>query len=418
MKKDVAKKNDTKQSLRERYRQLPKQLHSRSVKKRSEAQKLLTITICVPLMLACLGYMVYWELNRQQIERDNAAYSQLYQPATATAEASLAVETPAAGRATPTAEPTSLPTASPSASPTVKPSPAPSAAAERTEMPSASPSPIVSEEPTQIPTAEPTPAPSPSPTIEPSATAKPTPEATPMPTFPIAIDATRMPVPTPGEDTIVYALETPPPVQESFARLLELNPDTIGYLTVGESISLPVVQRKNDNDHYLNHAFDGKASEAGALFLDGSNLLVPEDPVLMVYGHNMRNGTMFHNLTEFSDRKFLRENPLVQFDTIYENRSYVPFAAFTASMDEDSSHYMSIRQFAFDEASFNRYISRIRALSIYDSKVDVQYGDSVLLLVTCEYVTNDGRFVVALREIRPDESEADMRKLVRQTKLR
>jgi len=192
----------------------------------------------------------------------------------------------------------------------------------------------------------------------------------------------------------------------------------VGFLTIGDRISLPVVQKKNNNEYYLNHSFEGKPSDAGALFLDGSNLLVPEDAALIIYGHNMRNGTMFQPLVHYEEIDFLKDHPLVQFDTIYENRSYIPFAAFTATLEEYSEHYLDVRQFSFSQGSFDRYVDRINELSLYESPVDVVYGDSVLLLVTCEYLHDNGRFIVALREVRPEETPEQAIELVSQTKLK
>ena len=377
--------------LPQRYRDIPEQIHSRSVKKRSKAQKLITATICIPLMLACIVYIIGWELNRNHIKQQNQSFSALYTGA-ATPGASFGPAESALPSPSPTARPeTEAETTSASASP---------AAAETT---SASASPAAVPETTA-------PAASVTPTVQPT--------ATPRPTFEAALDATRKPVPTPDADTIVYAAETPPPVQESFNALLELNPETVGFLTIGERISLPVVQKKNDNEYYLNHSFDGHESDAGTLFLDGSNLLTPEDAALIIYGHNMRNGTMFQPLVHYEEMDFLKEHPLVRFDTIYENRSYIPFAAFTATLDTYSDHYLDVRQFMFTQSSFERYIERIQKLSLYDSPVDVAYGDNVLLLVTCEYLHDNGRFIVALREVRPEETEEQAIELVKQTKLK
>ncbi len=59
------------------------------------------------------------------------------------------------------------------------------------------------------------------------------------------------------------------------------NADTVGYLDIEKTISLPVVQRENDNEYYLTHNFDGEESQEGTLFLDGANRLVPEDDCLI-----------------------------------------------------------------------------------------------------------------------------------------
>ena len=340
--------------------------------------------ICVALMIVCAAYVISWEIHRVQIERANAAYQALY----AQSDASETVA--------PTEAPTQLITAAPTQAPT--------------------------DAPTQAPTAVPTNAPTDVPTDAPSAAAATAPTDAPDVVDPsaeaVAVDAPLVPRTTSDADTLVFSLETPPPVQESFADLLALNPETVGYLRAGESISLPVVQRRNDNEYYLNHSFEGEESIAGTLFLDGSNLLVPEDDNLIIYGHNMRNGTMFHALSLYESADYLRKHPIVNFDTLYENRLYVPFAAFTATMDEGSERYLDIRQFLLDEDSFELFVLKMEKLSTVETKVDVRYGDRLLLLVTCEYLYDNGRFVVALRELRPDETEAQMRSLLQSAKDR
>ena len=260
-----------------------------------------------------------------------------------------------------------------------------------------------------------------SPTDSPSAPTVPSPTPSPAftaPVFEIAQDATRAPLATPDAETYVYALETPPPTQSSFADLLATNPDTVGFLRIGDVLSLPVVQRQNDNEYYLNHSFSLEESIAGTLFLDGANRLVPEDACLIVYGHNMRNGTMFHHLCDYDALDFLKENALVRFDTIYQNRAYVPFAVLTVTADPDSARHVDIRKFAFDGAEFEDYVDALRDRSIWNIPVDVAWGDSVLLLVTCEYTHDNGRFVVALRALRDGEGEDEMRALVQATKAR
>lgn len=245
----------------------------------------------------------------------------------------------------------------------------------------------------------------PSPSAEPSATPSPTATSAPTDALPQVSDIPRS---TPDGDTLVYALPTPPPVQDSFSELLEYNPETVGFLRAGDGISLPVVQRINDNEFYLNHTFAGESGSEGALFLDGLNRLVPEDDCLIVYGHNMHNGTMFGNLRMYQDLNYLRRCSLVSFDTLYRDGIYAPFAAFNASMDPGSAGYFDVRQFIFDADSFDRFVQQLRTRSYCEVPLDVRYGDRLLLLVTCDYTQNDGRFILALRAQRDGESAEEL----------
>lgn len=367
--------------LLRRYKAIPRQLTSRRVSERSRAQRLIALTICVPVMLFCAVRIVLWQAERRKTLRDNAAYAELYASARATTQLAPA--------ATPIPQPTAVPTAAPT----------PIA----TKTPAATASPLTTE--------------TPSPAATSLAAEAPVPTATLL-EYEIAVDATLVPRATPDADTLVYALETPPPIQQYFNALLEMNSETVGFLNIDELLALPVVQRKNDNDYYLNHSFEREESSAGTLFLDGSNLLVPKDQNLIIYGHNMKNGTMFHALIGYDELSFLRKYPLVHFDTIYESNVYAPFAVFSAGVEPDSPGYLNFRRFIFDEDEFDDFILDLRGLSKFSVPLDVRYGDELLLLVTCEYTRENGRFVIALRAQREGETEDELRQLVCASKLR
>lgn len=348
----------------------------------------------VAIMLGLGGYIAHWYLNLGRIRAEGKRYASLYG-----GRESAANETQ-------TSVPTTVPTAVPTIAPTAEPTPIP------TEEPTATP--------TKAPTPAPTDTPSPAPVALPGAdmpvvedvpipaeTKAPVTADTPTPgaDMPVVED---VPIPTPGSDTLVIALPTAPPVQASFDALLKLNPETVGFLEIEEMLSLPVVQRENDNDFYLNHTFEGAPAQEGALFLDGMNRLVPEDDCLIVYGHNMKNKTMFGRLSAYGDIDYLRRHPVVRFDTLYENRSYVAFAAFTASMEQGNSRYFDVRNFIFDEVEFDKFVLKLQSRSRFDIPVDVTYGDHLLLLVTCDYTNREGRFILALRQLREDETEGDV----------
>ena len=233
-----------------------------------------------------------------------------------------------------------------------------------------------------------------------------------------AVESTPNPFDMPAAFDMPIAVDTPIErvLQSQFEALYAQNSDLIGWIKMADSVDYPVLYR--DNSFYMDHDFYGQYSQAGSIFLDARNGMYMDDSAMLIYGHNMRNGTMFHALSQFENTDFLRKNAVVNFDTLYENRLYVPFAAFTATMDEGSERYLDIRQFLFDEASFELFTLKMEKLSAVETGVDVRYGDKLLLLVTCEYLYDNGRFVVALRELRPDETEAQMRSLLQSARDR
>ena len=383
-----------KTTLRRRLRRIariPRDL--RNPARRGAAIRRLAGLMCAAVIVAGGVYTVFWMQNRARIEREGERYSMMYAPAREESGGegegmpASSGETPAPDAAMQTDE-----AAAPDAG-------ASTAAPSETAAPDAGAS-----------TATPSDA------VAPDAGAS---TAMPSETAASGVGVSEAVVsdvllPTPDSGTLVLALETPPPVQESFSELLGYNADTVGFLQIGDIVSLPVVQRVNDNEYYLTHTFSGAESAEGALFLDGMNLLVPEDDCLIVYGHNMQNGTMFGDLKLYRELYFLRGCPPVAFDTIYENRLYAPFAVFIASMEAGDASYFDVRQFVFDESDFNAFVSSLRARSEYDVPIDVRYGDSLLLLVTCDNAEADGRLIVAFRALREDETSESVAALLAQ----
>ena len=370
-----------------------KQGHRDNQKRRRRKPRNIVLTaFCVGLVAILLGmgiYVAQWYLNLGRIRTEGERYARMYggrevtptpQPVTPTPQPVSPTDTP-----TPTRQPIATPTSEPTPSPTPVPAVGPDA-----NMP------VVVDEP--IPAGATLPA-----TASPEVT--PVPVNTPDTDMPIPVD---VPIPTPDSDTLVIALPTAPPVQESFKTLLAANPDTVGFLEIEGMLSLPVVQRPNDNDYYLDHSFEGAKAQEGTLFLDGMNRLVPEDDCLIVYGHNMKNRTMFGRLSAYADISHLRQYPVVHFDTLYENRSYVAFAAFSASMKPGDSHYFDVRNFIFDKDGFDNFVLKLKGRSVFSSPIEVLYGDHLLLLVTCDYSNREGRFILALRQLRANENEGNM----------
>lgn len=383
-----------KTTLRRRLRRIariPRDL--RNPARRGAAIRRLAGLMCAAVIVAGGVYTVFWMQNRARIEREGERYSMMYAPAREESGGegegmpASSGETPAPDAAMQTDE-----AAAPDAG-------ASTAAPSETAAPDAGAS-----------TAAPSETAAPDVGVS-TATLSDAAASGGGVSEPVVSDVL---LPTPDSGTLVLALETPPPVQESFSELLGYNADTVGFLQIGDIVSLPVVQRVNDNEYYLTHTFSGAESAEGALFLDGMNLLVPEDDCLIVYGHNMQNGTMFGDLKLYRELYFLRGCPPVAFDTIYENRLYAPFAVFIASMEAGDASYFDVRQFVFDESDFNAFVSSLRARSEYDVPIDVRYGDSLLLLVTCDNAEADGRLIVAFRALREDETSESVAALLAQ----
>ena len=206
---------------------------------------------------------------------------------------------------------------------------------------------------------------------------------------------------------------TLPPMQESFAELYAQNPHVVGWLEMDPDIALPVVQW--DNSFYMDHDFDGNESVAGTLFVDSRNTLWPQDDHILIYGHNMKDGSMFGSLNNYRNVGFLRATTCIQFNTIYGDAQYVPFALFDASMTKDDPNYFKLIRLNFsEEQPFDAFLEDVQSRSLFNIPVDVNEDDQLLSLVTCSYSMDDGRFIILCRKLREDETPEQMAELVLQ----
>ncbi len=191
-------------------------------------------------------------------------------------------------------------------------------------------------------------------------------------------------------------------------QLLQENSDFKGWITVPNTkIDNPIYQTDN-NDFYLTHNQQKQKSAYGALFFDSKNVITERetDKNLVIYGHHMKNGSMFANLTKYKELSFYKQNPTVEFATLYGNGTYKVYAAFVlnASKADDNDYIYNISRKSFiDDNDFDAWVGEARERSLINTGVDVKNGDNIITLVTCTYDFDNARFVVMARETRDGE---------------
>lgn len=197
--------------------------------------------------------------------------------------------------------------------------------------------------------------------------------------------------------TIVESTTAPAPepeIQPALLELIEQNPDTVGILRFDGDRSLYVCQAE-DNIWYMDHRFDGSEDPAGMIYMDYRNTLRPRSDNLILYGHNMADGSRFGTLKRFRNINHLLANPVFTFADLYETVDYVPFAVFTTTVLYDDPAYFPFDQTDFaDESDFNAYVDAVRARSDFYLPGDVTYGDRLLTLATCSSDHDRGRLVI------------------------
>lgn len=204
-----------------------------------------------------------------------------------------------------------------------------------------------------------------------------------------------------GEPVEELPTEPEEPLLEKYAALYEENHDLAGWLSIeGMVIDYPVMQCEDD-EYYLHHDFYGNDSKYGCLYVRGVADVDTPGTNFIIYGHNMKDGSMFGDLDLYRRESFYREHPIISFDTLYEERTYEVLAVFRSQVyhsGEDAFRYYQFYE-AQTQEEFAYFYENIKALALYDTGVTAEFGDTFLTLSTCAYHVEDGRFVVVAKAV-------------------
>lgn len=200
-----------------------------------------------------------------------------------------------------------------------------------------------------------------------------------------------------------------PYVTVDFDTLLAANPETVGWLAIPDTeISYPVLQA-GDNNKYLNTSFSGERSRTGAVFMDSNNTVHPLDKNTIVYGHHMTGREdMFGSLLRYNEKAYYDAHKWIQFDTIHKQYGWWQVFA-VIHLDVKAGGFDYLQQNFRDAAEFEAWIAQAKALSFYDTGVDVPTDAHILTLSTCNRASfgRSGRQVVlAVNHFGPSWPEA------------
>ncbi len=192
-------------------------------------------------------------------------------------------------------------------------------------------------------------------------------------------------------------------VLKKFKNLYEKNSDFIGWLSAeGTSIDYPVMYTPQNEEKYLRKNFDGDYALAGTLFLAADSDPVRPSTNLIIYGHNMKDGSMFSDLLKYKDQTFYEEHKYIRFDTIYGTGYYEIIAAFQGqilNVGEEGFRYYTFFN-ADNSEEFDDYVRNVTSLSSISAAASAEFGDELLTLSTCDNSGADQgkRFVVVAKK--------------------
>lgn len=185
-----------------------------------------------------------------------------------------------------------------------------------------------------------------------------------------------------------------------FKELYKKNNHIVGWMTIpGTVIDYPVMQTPEQTDFYLKHNFERAYSAHGCLYArEVCDVNKPSDNIT-IYGHHMRDGSMFAQLDKYIDPAFCEENPYIFFDTLTQLHTYQIMAVFltTATVGEGFTYHTFVD--AESQEAFQEFADTCKALALYDTGVTAAYGDKFITLSTCEYSQANGRLVVVAKRV-------------------
>ena len=175
-----------------------------------------------------------------------------------------------------------------------------------------------------------------------------------------------------------------------FNKLKEQNNETVAWIKVNNTnVEYPVVRATN-NSFYLNHSFDKSKNSAGWIFADYKNKFDNTDKNIVIYGHNMRDDSMFGSLKNILNSDWYNNEENTNIALYTENEKYI-YKVFSIYKIESEDYYIKT-EFSNDN-EFEKFIKTLKKRSIKNFNIDISKEDSILTLSTCE---NNNKYRVVL----------------------
>ena len=179
------------------------------------------------------------------------------------------------------------------------------------------------------------------------------------------------------------------PITVDLEGLLAANDEVVGWIYCEDTpINYPVV-RGEDNDYYLRHSYDGKGSAAGSIFVEAANQAGFADSNTIIYGHHMKNGSMFAGLDKWADQEYYEEHPVMWLLTPEQDFKVLLFSGYTTSAASDTYTI-----FTGPAEEIDDYLRKSVSQSDFQANVVLYREARYVLLSTCAYVFDNARYVL------------------------
>ena len=223
-------------------------------------------------------------------------------------------------------------------------------------------------------------------------------------------------------------------MDKTYNNLIKRNDDVVGWLRINNTqVNYPLLIDPGDitpgmgygdqyveyNEYYLHHDIDRKYLFEGNIYMDCRDNFGAVEGLqsenIVIYGHNMLNGSQFGNLRLYKDTSYYWNNPFVYLSSIYRDYEYVIVSFCITSGNADTDfRYWDMEELDTQE-DFDYYVNRIKRDQLLDTGVDVKYGDKLLTLSTCHADADNTRFIILARRLRDGESTSSFSTIQKST---
>ena len=204
--------------------------------------------------------------------------------------------------------------------------------------------------------------------------------------------------------------------EQDWDALKKVNKEIVGWIRIDNTpINYPVLYHKGDDQYsqyYLKHTYKGDYSEYGSIFVDYRCVDSVDSKNVILHGHNMLNGSMFHELVNYSNRfepklDYYKKHSVITFNTPDGDSKWKIISVFKTSTLYEHGEFFNYMQAEFNsDAEFMNFVYNMRIRSMFNIPVSVNENDRILTLSTCSYEFTNFRTVVVARQVRPDEDES------------
>ena len=179
-----------------------------------------------------------------------------------------------------------------------------------------------------------------------------------------------------------------PPIVVDFEALHEINPEIVGWLYCADTLINYPVAHTDNNTYYLNHLYNGEKNRSGTLFVDCACSPDFSDRSTVIYGHNMKSGTMFASIVKYRSQEYYEAHPVMYLLTPTGNYRLYIFSGYVA--DAGSQRFFSLKE----DDGFAAYLEEIKQRSDFAADIEVTPQDNIITLSTCTYEYDDARYLL------------------------